>query len=202
MKESETLIQFKKGLWQQHPIFRQLLGMCPTLAVTTSAVNGLSMGLSVTFVLCLSCVIVSLIRKIVPPQVRIAVYTIIIATFVTIADIFLKANFPEISKSLGPYVPLIVVNCIILGRCEAYASKNTPFKSFIDALGMSLGFLWGLLLLGSIRELLGNGSIFGIYVLKGIFSPLVVMILPAGAFIALGFIVSLINFIEERNKKC
>ena len=202
MGKNKLTAAFKKGLWENHPIFRQLLGMCPTLAVTTSAINGLSMGLAVMFVLVFSTLIVSLIRKDIPGQVRIAVYTKIIATFVTIADIFLKANFPQISKALGPYVPLIVVNCIILGRCEAFASKNPPLKSVVDALGMSSGFLWGLLLLGSIREILGNGSIFGIGILQGGFKPLIVMILPAGAFLALGFIVSFINFIETRAKKC
>ncbi len=189
---------FLKGLWTEHPIFRQLLGMCPTLAVTTSAVNGLSMGLAVVFVLTFSSVFVSCIRKVVPQQVRIAVYTIIIATFVTLADIFLKANFPQISKALGPYVPLIVVNCIILGRAEVFASKNNPLKALLDSSGMSLGFLWGLVLLGSIRELLGNGSIFGFMVLGEYFKNWIVMILPAGAFLVLGFLVALMNLIEKK----
>ena len=191
---------FKEGLWSNHPIFRQLLGMCPTLAVTTSAVNGLSMGLSVLFVLTFSSLVVSLIRKIVPHQVRIAVYTIIIATFVTLADIFLKANFPKISQSLGPYVPLIVVNCIILGRAEAFASKNKPIAALQDALSMSLGFLWGLIILGSIREILGNGSCFGISILGDYFDKWVVMILPAGAFLVLGLLVALMNLIERKSK--
>jgi len=189
---------FIKGLWRNHPIFRQLLGMCPTLAVTTSAINGLSMGLSVLFVLTFSSLVVSLIRKAVPHQVRIAVYTIIIATFVTLADIFLKANFPRISQELGPYVPLIVVNCIILGRAEAFASKNTPAKALSDALSMSAGFLWGLILLGSIREVLGNGSVFGLPVLGDYFENWVVMFLPAGAFLVLGFLVALMNLIEKK----
>ncbi|MBN2120867.1 MAG: electron transport complex subunit E [Candidatus Omnitrophica bacterium] len=188
----------KKGLWENHPIFRQLLGMCPTLAVTTSALNGLSMGLAVTFVLIFSSLVVSLIRKIVPPQVRIAVYTIIIATFVTLADVFLKAQFPQISKALGPYVPLIVVNCIILGRAEAFASRNTPLRAIVDSLGMSLGFIWGLLVLGSLREILGNGSIFGVTILGPYFERWVVMILPAGAFLVLGFLVAFMNFLEKR----
>ena len=190
-----------KGLWRNHPIFRQLLGMCPTLAVTTSAINGLSMGLSVLFVLTFSSLVVSLIRKAVPHQVRIAVYTIIIATFVTLADVFLKANFPQISRELGPYVPLIVVNCIILGRAEAFASKNTAGRALLDALSMSVGFLWGLILLGSIRELLGNGSVFGLAVLGDYFENWVVMILPAGAFLVLGFLVALMNLIEKNREK-
>ena len=127
--------EFIKGLWKEHPVFRQLLGMCPTLAVTTSAINGLSMGLAVVFVLFFSSLVVSLIKKIVPHQVRIAVYTVIIATFVTIVDIFFKAQFPQISQALGPYIPLIIVNCIILGRCEAFASKQSIKTSLLDALG-------------------------------------------------------------------
>lgn len=192
---------FIKGLWEKHPVFRQLLGMCPTLAVTTSAVNGLSMGLAVMFVLNFSSLIVSLIRKAVPPQVRIAVYTIIIATFVTLADVFLKTNYPSISRSLGPYVPLIVVNCIILGRAEAFASKNTPFKAVMDSLGMSIGFLWGLILLGGIREILGNGSFFGVAILGKGFEKWVVMVLPAGAFLVLGLLVAMMNFIEKCKSK-
>ncbi|MCK5393728.1 MAG: electron transport complex subunit RsxE, partial [Candidatus Omnitrophica bacterium] len=144
--------EFIKGLWHEHPVFRQLLGMCPTLAVTTSALNGISMGLSVVFVLFFSSLVVSLIKKIVPPQVRIAVYTVIIATFVTIVDIFLQAVFPDISMALGPFIPLIIVNCIILGRCEAFVSKHSLSDSLKDALGMGLGFTWGVFLLGSIRE--------------------------------------------------
>lgn len=188
---------FIKGLWKEHPVFRQLLGMCPTLAVTTSAINGISMGLAVIFVLFFSSLVVSLIRKIVPHQVRIAVYTVIIATFVTIVDLFLKAHFPEISTSLGPYVPLIIVNCIILGRCEAFASKSDIKSSLLDALGMGVGFSWGLFILGSIREILGSGSILGIKVMPANYNPLIIMILPAGAFLVLGFLVALMNKMEE-----
>ena len=188
---------FIKGLWKEHPVFRQLLGMCPTLAVTTSAINGISMGLAVIFVLFFSSLVVSLIRKIVPHQVRIAVYTVIIATFVTIVDLFLKAQFPEISQALGPYVPLIIVNCIILGRCEAFASKSNIKSSLLDALGMGVGFSWGLFILGSIREILGAGSILGIKIMPANYNPLIVMILPAGAFLVLGFLVAVMNKIEE-----
>jgi len=186
-----------KGLWKEHPVFRQLLGMCPTLAVTTSAINGVSMGLAVVFVLIFSSTAVSLIKKIVPPQVRIAVYTIIIAAFVTIVDIFFKAYFPQISKALGPYLPLIIVNCIILGRCEAFASKHGIFASIRDGLGMGAGFCWGLLLLGSIRELFGAGSIFGLRILPLNYEPMIAMILPAGAFLVLGFLVAGMNKIER-----
>ncbi len=188
---------FIKGLWKDHPVFRQLLGMCPTLAVTTSAINGISMGLAVVFVMFFSSLVVSLIKKIVPHQVRIAVYTVIIATFVTIVDLFLKAQFPEISRALGPYIPLIVVNCIILGRCEAFASKNSTLSSLRDALGMGIGFTWGLFLLGSIREILGAGTILGTQIMPANYNHLIIMILPAGAFLVLGLLVAAMNKIEE-----
>jgi electron transport complex protein RnfE len=189
--------EFVKGLWKDHPVFRQLLGMCPTLAVTTSAINGISMGLAVVFVLFFSSLVVSLIKKIVPHQVRIAVYTVIIATFVTIVDIFFKARFPDISRALGPYLPLIIVNCIILGRCEAFASKHSVFTSLLDALGMGIGFTWGLFLLGSIREIFGAGTILGTQIMPNAYNHLVVMILPAGAFLVLGFLVAAMNKIER-----
>ena len=188
---------FKKGLWSEHPIFRQLLGMCPTLAVTTSALNGVSMGLAVIFVLSFSSLVVSLIRDIVPPQVRIAVYTVVIATFVTIVDIFLKAVYPDISRALGAFIPLIIVNCIILGRCEAFASKNTVLVSLLDSLGMGLGFTWGVLILGAIREILGAGTIFGVKILSAAYNPMIIMILPSGAFLVLGILVAIMNSLER-----
>ena len=149
-----------KGLWRENPIFVQVLGMCPTLAVTTKALFGFSMGMATLFVVVCSSVVVSAIRRSVPTQVRIPIFTVIIATFVTAADYFLKANFYQISKALGPYVPLIVVNCIILGRAEAFASKHGVFRSFLDALGMGVGFTCALIVLGSARELFGAGTIF------------------------------------------
>ena len=188
---------FIRGLWKEHPVFRQLLGMCPALAVTTSAINGISMGLAVIFVLFFSSLVVSLIKELVPHQVRIAVYTVIIATFVTIVDLFLKAQLPEISRALGPYVPLIIVNCIILGRCEAFSSKNNVRSSLRDALGMGIGFSWGLFILGSIREILGAGSILGIKIMPANYDPLIIMILPAGAFLVLGLLVAVMNKMEE-----
>ena len=191
------MTNFIKGLWREHPIFRQLLGMCPTLAVTTTALNGISMGLAVIFVLFFSSLVVSLIKKMVPNQVRIAVYTVIIATFVTIVDIFFKAYFPDISRALGPYVPLIIVNCIILGRCEAFASRHRTSVALFDALGMGLGFTWGLFLLGSIREILGSGSLLGFTIMPLHYNPLIVMILPAGAFLVLGFLVAIMNRVEK-----
>lgn len=190
--------EFIKGLWREHPIFRQLLGMCPTLAVTTSALNGLTMGGAVIFVLFFSTLVVSLIRKIIPHQIRIAVYTVIIATFVTIVDTFLKAQFFSLSRELGPYVPLIIVNCIILGRCEAFASKYPLSHSLADALGMGIGFSWGVFLLGSLREFFGEGTILGKNILSTAYNPLIVMILPAGAFLVLGFLVAIMNRIEQK----
>lgn len=191
---------FLKGLWRENPIFVQVLGMCPTLAVTTKALFGLSMGLATVFVLICSGVVVSAIRKLVPEQVRIPMFTVVIATFVTAADYFLKANFYEISKALGPYVPLIVVNCIILGRAEAFASKHGVVRSFLDALGMGVGFTIALIILGSCRELLGSGTIFGMKVMWQGFTNWVVMVLPAGAFMTLGLLVGLFNIIDKKVK--
>jgi electron transport complex protein RnfE len=192
--------ELKRGLWTENPVFRQLLGLCPTLAVTNSAINGIAMGLATSFVLISSSTIVSLIRKLVPNQVRIATFTVIIATFVTVADRFLAAMFPPISKALGPYVPLIVVNCIILGRQEAFASKNPLHRSILDAIVMGCGFIATLTTLGIVREILGSGSIFGVQVLGEWFKPWVVMILPAGAFLSLGIGLGIINYIVGRKK--
>jgi electron transport complex protein RnfE len=189
--------EFLKGWWDENPVFRQLLGMCPTLAVTTSAINGLSMGLATSFVLISSSFIISLIRKLIPAQVRIASYIVIIATFVTMADLFLKGIFPDISKALGPFVPLIVVNCIILGRAEVFASKNDPLKALIDALGMGTGFAIALLVLGTIREIFGTGTLFGLVN----FEPWVIMILPGGAFITLGLLIGLMNYLKDLTSK-
>lgn len=194
-------MEFFKGWWKENPAFRQLLGMCPLLAVTTSVINGVSMGIAMTFVMVSTSIVVSLIRKVVPNQVRIATFTIIIATFVTIADLFLKAKFPPISKALGPYVPLIVVNCIILGRQEAFSKKNPLHRSFLDAIGMGVGFTIALVILGAIREFLGSGRIFDIQILGAWFEPWVIMILPAGAFITLGFLVALMNVIDDVMKR-
>lgn len=192
---AETKVKlFLKGLWDENPVFRQLLGMCPTLAVTTTAVNGFSMGLATSFVLICSSTIISIVRKLIPNQVRIASYVVVIATFVTMADLFLKGNFSAISKALGPFVPLIVVNCVILGRAEAFASKNTPSSAFVDALGMGVGFTIALTVLGTIREILGSGTIFGVVN----FEPWVIMILPGGAFITLGLLIGMLNIIKDK----
>ncbi len=192
--------EFTKGLWDENPVFRQLLGLCPTLAVTNAVINGLAMGMATAFVLIFSSLVVSSIKKLIPSQVRIASYVVIIATFVTIADRFLAAFFPPISKSLGPYVPLIVVNCIILGRQEAFSSKNTIGRSLIDALGMSSGFVLAMLLLSAIREILGMGTFLGYQVMGQWFEPWIIMILPPGAFITLGILLALALQIERKTK--
>ena len=192
--------EFVKGLWDENPIFRQLLGLCPTLAVTNAVINGFAMGMATSFVLILSSLMVSSIKKLIPTQVRIASYIVIIATFVTVADQFMAAFFPPISKSLGPYVPLIVVNCIILGRQEAFSSKNTVGRSLIDALGMSSGFVLALLILSSIREILGAGTFFGYQVMGPWFKPWIIMILPPGAFITLGILIAIALQIERKTK--
>jgi len=193
--------EFIKGLWKSNPVFRILLGMCPTLAVTTQVQNGIAMGIAVLFVLVCSSFIISIFRKQIPPQVRIAVFIVFIATFVTLADYFLKAQFPQISKQLGPYVPLIVVNCIILGRAEAFASKNSPFYALADAIGMGLGFMLALVILSSIRELLGSGSILGYQVLGKWWTPWLIMGLPPGAFLTLGILLGIINVFANKGKK-
>jgi len=193
--------EFLKGLWNDNPVLRMLLGLCPTLAVTNSAINGLAMGLATTFVLISSSILISLLRKVIPHQVRIAGYIVIIATFVTVADKFLAAYLPEISKALGPYVPLIVVNCLILGRQEAFSSKNGVGRSIIDALGMGLGFIFVLVVLGSIREILGSTTLFNIQVLGDWFNPWMIMILPPGAFLTLGLLIGLGNWLNERKVK-
>lgn len=192
--------EFTKGLWDENPVFRQLLGLCPTLAVTNAVINGFAMGMATAFVLIFSSLVVSSIKKLIPSQVRIASYVVIIATFVTVTDRFLAAFFPLISKSLGPYVPLIVVNCIILGRQEAFSSKNTVGRSLIDALGMSSGFVLAMLILSAIREILGTGTFLGYQVMGPWFEPWIIMILPPGAFITLGILLALALQIERKTK--
>lgn len=199
-KQVPLLREFTKGLWEINPIFKQILGMCPTLAVTVSAINGIAMALATTFVLLFSSLLISLVRKWIPNQVRIASYIVIIATFVTIVDLVMKAQFVELSKALGPFIPLIVVNCIILGRAEAFASKNNPLRSVLDALGNGAGFLISLFVLGSIREIIGSRTILGYQVLPNGFEPWLIMILPAGAFLTLGLLMGFANIYIERKK--
>ncbi|MEN4013774.1 MAG: electron transport complex subunit E [Chloroflexota bacterium] len=192
--------EFSKGLWEINPVFKQMLGLCPTLAVTVSALNGLGMGLSTTFVLVFSSVLISIVRRLIPRQVRLASYIVIIATFVTIVDLVMKAQLPALSASLGPFIPLIVVNCLILGRAEAFASKNPPVRSGLDALGSGLGFTATLFVLGGIREVLGARTLLGLQVLPDAFEPWVVKILPAGAFLTLGLMMGLVNSFANRKQ--
>ncbi|KUG26479.1 electron transport complex protein rnfe [hydrocarbon metagenome] len=194
MKKQLTLSkEYLKGLWDQNPVFKQALGLCPTLAVTVSAVNGIAMALATTFVLLSASFIISSIRKLIPTQVRIAAYIVIIATFVTIVDLVMKAQFPELSKALGPYIPLIVVNCLILGRQEAFSSKNSVGRSLLDSLGMGTGFLIALFVLGGLREIFGTGTLLGYQVMPDFYEPWLVMILPAGAFLTLGLLFGAAN---------
>ena len=188
--------EFVKGLWKEHPIFRQLLGMCPALAISTRAVNAIGMGASVIFVLVGSNIVISLLRKVTPNRVRIPIFIVVISTFVTVVDLTVHGFFPQIHKALGIFIPLIVVNCIILGRAESFAQKNSLIPAIIDGLGMGLGFTWGLLVLGSVREILGNGTWFGLQLAPEGIPTSIVMILPAGAFITLGFLLAAMNKIE------
>jgi electron transport complex protein RnfE len=188
--------EFIKGFWSENPVFRLVLGMCPTLAVTSSAVNGIGMGLASTFVLVCSNIVIALLRKVIPKKVRIPAFIVTIATFVTIVDLVMNGYFHALHKSLGLFIPLIVVNCIILGRAEAFASKNSVLLSAIDGIGMGLGFTLSLVVIGSIRELFGNGTIFGVTILGGGYVPLLLMILQPGAFIVLGLLLGLMNKAE------
>jgi len=189
--------EFVKGLWRENPTFRMMLGLCPTLAVSTSVVNGLGMGISATFVLVGSSAMVSMVRNVVPEKVRIPCFIVIIATFVTIVELMMKAYAPFLSRSLGIYVPLIVVNCIVLGRAEAFASKKGVWASVMDALGMGFGFTWALCVISAIRELTGNGTIFG-YPVGVSFSPPLFMILAPGALLTIGLLIGLINHLSIR----
>ena len=190
----------KNGLVKENPIWVLILGMCPTLATTTSAINGLSMGLATTFVLMMSNIVISLLKSVIPDKVRIPAFIVVIATFVTMVEMVMKAYLPALYDSLGLFISLIVVNCIVLGRAEAFASKNSVGHSFVDGLFMGLGFTWGLTLLGMVRELLGTGCIFG-YSLIGGADGMLMMILPPGGFIALGLLMALINHLRNRNVK-
>ncbi len=184
------------GLIKENPTFVLMLGMCPTLAVTTSAINGVGMGLTTTAVLIMSNIIISMLRKVIPDGVRIPAFIVVIASFVTITELLLKAYIPSLYDSLGLYIPLIVVNCIILGRAESYASKNNMIYSAFDGLGMGLGFTFGLTCIGIVRELIGNGTVFDIQVLPDTYEPLTIFILAPGAFLVLAFLVAAMNKIK------
>lgn len=200
-KQNSLNVEVLKGIWAENPVLIQLLGLCPTLAVTNSAVNGLAMGLATAFVLLMSSILISLIKGLIPAQVRIASYIVVIATFVTVVDKFLAAYTPDISKALGAFIPLIVVNCVILGRQEAFSSKNNVGRSVLDGVGMGFGFTWVLVLLGAIRELLGEGSIFGLMIMPESFNTWLIMILPPGAFLTLGLFIGLANWYNDRRAK-
>ncbi|MDZ7338242.1 MAG: electron transport complex subunit E [candidate division KSB1 bacterium] len=190
-----------KGVYEQNPVFRQVLGLCPTLAVSTSIENAIGMGAAATFVLCCSNVIVSLIRKGVPAKIRIPIYIVVIATFVTIVDMVMSAFTPALYKALGIFVPLIVVNCIILGRAEAFAGKNSVGLSLLDGIGMGAGFTFALLVLAVIRELLGAGKIMGHPVFGERFEPVLLMILAPGGFLTVGFLLGLFNWLDRRRAR-
>jgi Na+-translocating ferredoxin:NAD+ oxidoreductase subunit E len=187
---------FSKGFIKENPVFVLLLGMCPTLGVTSSAINGLGMGLATTFVLVMSNIVVSLVKKGIPDKVRIPAFIVIIATFVTIVQLTMQAFVPALFKSLGLFIPLIVVNCIVLGRAEAFASKNNVGSSVIDGLGIGLGFTFALVLLGGIREILGSGKLFNITLYSENYVTLLFVLAP-GAFIVLGYLIAIINRIKK-----
>ena len=187
---------FSKGFFKDNPVFVLFLGLCPTLGVTTSAFNGLGMGLATTFVLVMSNLVVSIIKSQIPDKVRIPSFIVIIASFVTIVELVMQAYLPSLFDQLGLFIPLIVVNCLVLGRSEAFASKNNVGSAFIDGLGMGLGFAMALTMLGGVREILGSGSIFGFKFIEG--DGMLVFVLAPGAFIALGYLIVLINKINQK----
>ena len=191
------LNNFTKGFFRENPILVLLLGTCPTLAVTSSAINGLGMGLATTFVLFMSNVFISVVKDFVPDKVRIPAFVVVIASFVTIVDLLMQAYTPSLSNQLGIFIPLIVVNCIVLGRAEAFAAKNTVFSSFIDGAGMGLGFTMALVIMGGIREMLGAGSIFGFKFINETADGILIFILAPGAFITLGFLIALLKKLNK-----
>jgi electron transport complex protein RnfE len=193
--------EFMDGLWKQNPIFVMVLGMCPTLAVTVSAINSVSMGLATTFVLAASCLLVSLLRHAIPKEVRIASYIVIIATFVTVVDYAIQAISLELYQALGAYIKLIVANCILLGRAEAHAARTSPLPATLNATGMGLGFTVGLLAIGGVREILGAGKLFGFSLFGPHFQPWVVMVLPPGAFFVLAGWLILFAWFRKRKPK-
>ena len=191
---------FINGLLNENPTFRLVLGTCPTLAVTTSAINGIGMGLAATFVLVCSNIVVSCVRKLIPDKARIPSFIVIIATFVTIVQMVMQAFLPSLYDALGLFIPLIVVNCIILARAEAFASKNGPLISAMDGLGMGLGFTCSITLIGIIRELIGNGTVFGISLLGASYQPMLLLVLAPGGFITYGLVLGIINAITARRQ--
>ncbi|MSS43572.1 electron transport complex subunit E [Anaerosalibacter bizertensis] len=198
MKLSET---FRNGLIKENPIFVQLVGMCSTLAVTTSAKNGLAMGLAVTGVLVGSNLVISLIRNVIPDKIRIPSFIVVIATFVTLIEMLMKAYTPALYSALGLFIPLIVVNCLIFARAESFASKNKPIPAIVDGLGMGLGFTLALVILASIRELLGAGTLFDHQIMSASYQPALIAIMPPGAFIILGILIGIFNKVRMNNEE-
>ncbi len=188
--------EFTKGIYRDNPVFRLVLGLCPTLAVTSSVENGIGMGVAATSVLVCSNFIVSLARPFIPKKIRIPIFITVIATFVTIVEMVMNAYQPELYDSLGIFVPLIVVNCIILGRAEAFAQKNDVFRSVIDGLGMGVGFTLSLVVIAAIREVMGNGTFYGMPVAPESYQPVMYMILPPGAFLTLGYVIGFFNWLD------
>lgn len=198
--KSRAMEEFTKGLWKENQIFVTILGLCPSLAVTNSVINALAMGLATTVVLILSNFLISLFRNVIPSQVRITAFIVIIATLVQLIDFTLAALVPTIHKELGAFIALIVVNCIILGRAESFAAKNPPWLSVLDAVGMSIGFTFALVVIGVIREILGNGSLFNISLFGPNFEPWIIMILPPGGFLTLGFLLLIFSWRAQKKK--
>ncbi len=193
--------EFSEGLWQRNPVFVMVLGMCPTLAVTVSAINSISMGLATTFVLAASCWLVSTLRHVIPKEVRIASYIAIIATFVTVVDYAIQAISLELYEALGAYIQLIVANCLVLGRAEAHAARAAPWPATLNATGMGLGFTLGLFMIGAVREVLGSGTLFGLSLFGADFQPWVVMVLPPGGFFVMGGWLLLFAVVRGRRQR-
>lgn len=193
--------EISRGIFKENPTFVLFLGLCPTLGVTTSAVNGIAMGLATLFVLILSNVIISMIKNLIPSKIRIPAYIMVIATLVTVLELSMKAYFPSLYEVLGIFIPLIVVNCIILGRAESYASKNSILNSMFDGIGNGLGFTLSLTVIGSIREILGSGKLFGLSMVDKLFNPAMIFILPPGAFITIGVLVAIINKYKQKGSR-
>ena len=200
-KKSSLRSVFLNGIIAENPTFRLVLGTCPTMAVTTSAINGVGMGLAATFVLIGSNVVISLLRNFIPDKIRIPSFIVVICTFVTIVQMLMQDFVAELYASLGMFIPLIVVNCIILARAEAFASKNGVGRSAVDGMGMGLGFTLAITVMGAIRELIGNGTVFGLSVFGAAYQPMLLLILPAGGFIVYGLLLALINVVTARAKK-
>lgn len=197
----QLIKDFVNGLWNENPIFRMVIGICSALAVTTAAKNGIAMGLALTFVLTCSSILISLLKNVIPSKVRIPCYIIVVATFTTIVDLVMKAYFPALYQVMGIFIPLIVVNCIVLARAEAFASKVNVLRATADALGMGLGYAWAITVISMVREILGNGTIFDIPLFGQNFTQWVIMLLPPGAFFVMGILVGLMNLITRKSPK-